>query len=117
MQTMKMIVAVVRDEYVPNLTEVLTHKGFGATKLASTGGFLKAGNTTFLIGVPAGQLDEALTTIRAACPVKKSTQADLTMAEGALRSAAAKPAQAVPGSVDVSGATIFVLDVQRMLKV
>ncbi|MFZ5826962.1 MAG: cyclic-di-AMP receptor [Bacillota bacterium] len=113
---MKMIVAVVRDEYVPNLTEALTRKGFGATKLASTGGFLKAGNTTFLIGVPAGQLDEALATIRAACPAKTPAQADLSLAEGALKGAAAGPG-AASGSVDVSGATVFVLDVQRMLKV
>lgn len=114
---MKMIVAVVRDEYVPNLTDSLTRKGFGATKLASTGGFLKAGNTTFLIGVPAGQLEEALATIRSACPAKKSIQGDLTFAEGALKSAAANPGHQAPGAVDVSGATIFVLDVEKMLKV
>lgn len=114
---MKMIVAVVRDEYVPNLTEQLTRKGFGATKLASTGGFLKAGNTTFLIGLPAGQLDDALETIRAACPARKSIQGDLTFAEGALKSVAANPGHATAGTVDVSGATVFVLDVERMMKV
>lgn len=114
---MKMIVAVVRDEFAANLTESLTRKGFGATKLASTGGFLKAGNTTFLIGVPAGQLDDALATVRSACPAKKAIQGDLTFAEGALKSAAANPGQAAPGAVDVSGATVFVLDVERMVKV
>lgn len=114
---MKMIVAVVRDEYVPSLTEKLTRKGFGATKLASTGGFLRAGNTTFLIGVPAAQLEDALATIRSACPAKKSIGGDLTFAEGSLKSAAANPSHPISGAVDVSGATIFVLDVERMLKV
>lgn len=114
---MKMIVAVVRDEYVPSLTEALTRKGFGATKLASTGGFLKAGNTTFLIGVPAGQLDDALATIRSACPAKRSIQGDLTFAEGALKSAAASPEKQAPGAVSLSGATVFVLDVEKMVKV
>lgn len=114
---MKMIVAVVRDEYASHLTEALTRKGFGATKLASTGGFLKAGNTTFLIGVPAGQLDDALATIKATCPAKRSIKGDLTFAEGALKSAAANPGQSAPGAVDVSGATVFVLDVERMIKV
>ncbi len=114
---MKMIVAVVRDEYAASVTEALTRKGFGATKLASTGGFLKAGNTTFLVGVPVGQLDEAMETIRDACPSQRSIQGDLTFAEGALKSAAASPEKTAPGAVDISGATVFVLDVERMIKV
>lgn len=98
---MKMIVAVVRDEYAAAVTEALTRKGFGATKLASTGGFLKAGNTTFLVGVGTAQLDEALATIRSACPAVPVTQGD---AKGA-------------GAAAEHGATVFVLDVERMLKV
>lgn len=114
---MKMVVAVVRDEYAAVLTERLTQKGFGATKLASTGGFLKAGNTTFLIGVPASQLEEVIGIIRSTCPSKKSIQGDLTFAEGNLKHAAAHPAQALPSEVAVGGATVFVLDVERMIKV
>lgn len=114
---MKMLVAVVRDEYAANLTEQLTRKGFGATKLASTGGFLKAGNTTFLIGVPATQLEEAMAVIRSVCPSRKSIQGDLTFAEGSLKSAAANPAQPLPAEVPVGGATVFVLDVEKMVKV
>ncbi|HYF92194.1 MAG TPA: cyclic-di-AMP receptor [Symbiobacteriaceae bacterium] len=114
---MKMVVAVVRDEYAAALTEQLTHKGFGATKLASTGGFLKAGNTTFLIGVAAAQLEEVLGVIRHACPSKKGIQGDLTLREGSLKHAAANPAHALPYEVNVGGATVFVLDVERMIKV
>ena len=114
---MKMVVAVVRDEYAAVLTEQLTHKGFGATKLASTGGFLKAGNTTFLIGVPATQLEECLAVIRATCPSKTALSGDLTFAEGSLKHAAANPGHALPSSVNVGGATVFVLDVERMIKV
>jgi len=114
---MKMIVAVVRDEYAAALTEQLTHKGFGATKLASTGGFLKAGNTTFLIGVPAAQMDEVLGIIRSICPSKKALKGDLTFAEGALKGHAANPAQTLPSEINVGGATVFVLDVEKMIKV
>lgn len=113
---MKMIVAVVRDEFAAPLTEGLTRKGFGATKLASTGGFLKAGNTTFLIGVPAGQLEDVMVIIRTACPSRKSIGGDLTFAEGALKSAAAGAGQ-ISQAVEVGGATVFVLDVERMVKV
>ena len=98
---MKMIVAVVRDEYAAAVTEALTHKGFGATKLASTGGFLKAGNTTFLVGVGSAQLEEALATIRSACPEVSTAQGE----------------QKAAGAAEQHGATVFVLDVERMLKV
>ncbi len=114
---MKMIVAVVRDEYAAPLTEQLTKKGFGATKLASTGGFLKAGNTTFIIGVPAGQLDDVLGIIRATCPSRKSIGGDLTFAEGSLKSAAAGVGQSLSQAVEVGGATVFVLGVEKMVKV
>lgn len=114
---MKMIVAVIRDEYAQTLTEQLTHKGFGATKLASTGGFLRAGNTTFLIGVPAAQLEEVMAIIRTSCPSKKSIKGDLTLKEGSLKGAAANPSQPLPSEVEVGGATVFVLDVERMIKV
>ncbi|HLO04729.1 MAG TPA: cyclic-di-AMP receptor [Symbiobacteriaceae bacterium] len=114
---MKLIVAVVRDEFALGLTENLTKKGFGATKLASTGGFLKAGNTTFLIGVPQGQLDEAIDVIRTVCRSTKKIQGDLTFAEGALKSAAANPSGQIPSAVNVGGATVFVIDVEKMMKV
>lgn len=114
---MKMVVAVVRDEYAAALTEQLTQKGVGATKLASTGGFLKAGNTTFLIGLPAAQLEEVLGIIRRTCPSKKGIQGDLTFKEGSLKGAAANPVHALPAEVQMGGATVFVLDVERMIKV
>ena len=97
---MKMIIAVVRDEYAGPLTDALTRKGLGATKLSSTGGFLKAGNTTFLIGVRDDQLEEALDAIRGACP-------------------GAQVGQGSPkgGKPTPSSATVFILGVERMLKV
>jgi uncharacterized protein YaaQ len=107
---MKLILAVVRDEFALSLTENLTKKGFGATKLASTGGFLKAGNTTFLIGVPVGQLDEAMDVIRSVCQSKKGGQA-----EGAPMPSASNPSGQTP--VSVGGATVFVVDVEKMMKV
>lgn len=113
----KLIVAVVRDEYAASLTENLTKQGFSATKLASTGGFLRGGNSTFLIGVPAEQEENALSIIQQACPAAKSIKGDLTFAEGALKAAGASPGGALPKEVRVGGATVFVLDVERMVKV
>ena len=48
---MKLVFAIVHDEDGPKVMEELNRNGFSVTKLCSTGGFLKAGNTTLLVGV------------------------------------------------------------------
>ncbi|MGQ9692649.1 MAG: cyclic-di-AMP receptor, partial [Thermaceae bacterium] len=48
---MRLILAIVQDADAPGLTKALLEKGFRSTKLASTGGFLREGNTTLLLGV------------------------------------------------------------------
>jgi uncharacterized protein YaaQ len=54
--TMKLVVAIVQNEDADELIEGLTAAHYGATRLASTGGFLRQGNTTIIVGVP----DEAV---------------------------------------------------------
>lgn len=44
---MKMIIAIVQDQDSQELSDKLVKHNFRATKLATTGGFLRAGNTTF----------------------------------------------------------------------
>ena len=46
---MKLIYAIVSDDDSSVVSRQLTKNGFFATKLASTGGFLMSGNTTFMI--------------------------------------------------------------------
>ncbi len=48
---MKLIIAIVQDEDASRLVSNLMNEGYGVTKLATTGGFLRAGNTTLLVGV------------------------------------------------------------------
>ena len=49
---MKLVFAIVHDEDGPKVMNALNKEGYGVTKLCSTGGFLKAGNTTLFTGVP-----------------------------------------------------------------
>lgn len=55
---MKLIIAIVQDEDASRLVNQLMKAGIGVTKLATTGGFLRAGNTTLLIGVDDAKLQE-----------------------------------------------------------
>ncbi|HWH68468.1 MAG TPA: cyclic-di-AMP receptor [Candidatus Sulfotelmatobacter sp.] len=108
---MKLIVAVIQDRDSVELTKRLTEAGHRSTKLASTGGFLRSGNTTMLIGTDEQLVDEVLAIIRTACKSREEMQP--------ARSPAAATGEAFlpfPVQVVVGGATVFVLDVARFEK-
>ena len=68
---MKLIIAIVQDEDASRLVNQLMKAGIGVTKLATTGGFLRAGNTTLLIGVDDAKLQGTLDIIEKVCKSRK----------------------------------------------
>ena len=110
---MKLIIAIVQDEDSPKLLTGLMNKGFGVTKLATTGGFLKAGNTTLLIGVEDEKVQEAIQAIESVCKSRKQLTTTTTNASG-VSSGGYMP---FPLEVTVGGATLFVLSVEQFMKV
>ena len=106
---MKMIFAIVNKDDSGAVQSALTSEGFSATKLATTGGFLMAGNTTFLVGTDDSRVDEAISVIEKHS--KKRTQMVPGTTYGASEYAS------YPVEVTVGGATIFVLDIERFEKV
>ena len=68
---MKLIIAIVQDEDSSRLIGQLMNDGFGVTKLATTGGFLRAGNTTLLVGVEDDRFQEAMDLIEKVCKSRK----------------------------------------------
>ena len=67
---MKLVIAIVHDDDAYNLVEDLTAEKLRVTKLATTGGFLKAGNTTLLIGVDADQVESVIGIIKENCETR-----------------------------------------------
>lgn len=65
---MKLILAIVPDTSSDAVSQALTSHNFRVTGIASTGGFLRRGRTTLLIGVEDEQLEQALEQIRTALP-------------------------------------------------
>ena len=109
---MKMVIAIVQDKDVGRLLQSATREGLRATRLASSGGFLRSGNTTLLFGVEEERLESLLATIRETCHQREEmlTQAHPIMG----------PVDAhvpFPIEVQVGGATVFVLDVEQFIKV
>jgi len=108
---MKMIVAIVQDEDSNRLVSALMNDGFGVTKLATTGGFLRAGNTTLLIGVDDERLNDALHIIEKLCKSRRQVATSPLTAGGAVGMYSAMPIE-----VTVGGATVFVLNVEQFAK-
>lgn len=108
---MKLVVAIVQDQDAHNLIEDLTEKEYRVTKLASTGGFLKSGNTTLLIGVAEEQVDDVIKIIEENCKTREITTSLLTVT---------MPGDTYipyPLEVKVGGATLFILDVEQHIKI
>lgn len=106
---MKLIIAIVNKDDSASVAAAVTKAGFSMTKLATTGGFLMAGNTTFLLGIEDEKVDEAIEIIKT--HAKKRTGVVSSTAIGS-------PAMgAFPMEVTVGGATIFVTDIERFEKV
>jgi uncharacterized protein YaaQ len=64
---MKLIIAIVRDADSDPVTQALTSADFRITRIASTGGLLRRGVTTLLVGVEDNQVDEALKVMKESC--------------------------------------------------
>ena len=109
---MKLIVAIVQDEDANRLVSALMDKNIGVTKLATTGGFLRAGNTTLISGVEDEKLNEALGIIEKICKSRQQVTTSSAPLSGS--SGVYVP---YPVHVTVGGATVFVLEVAQFLKV
>ncbi len=94
---MKLALAIIQDEFISKLIKALMAEKIRATKLASTGGFLKGGSTTLLIGIEEDRIDYLIDLIRNAC---KSTKVNDGKKE-----------------VTLGGANIFILDIDQYARV
>jgi len=65
---MKMIIIIVQDNDADTLTRAFTAGNFRVTRVASTGGFLRSGVVTMLLGVDEPQVEAALKVVRDALP-------------------------------------------------
>ena len=110
---MKLVIAIVQDEDAGRVVSALMDKGFGVTKLATTGGFLRAGNTTLISGVEDEKLDGALAVIERICKSREQITASATHMSGG----ASGVYVPYPIKVTVGGATVCVLEVSQFLKV
>lgn len=107
---MKLIIAIVNNDDSAAVVDELNRASFHVTKLATTGGFLRAGNTTLLTGVEDDKVEQAIGIIgktgreRREYTTAVPHQYGDTLFPGA------------PIEVTVGGATVFVLNVEDFRK-
>ena len=107
---MKLIYAIINNDDSHAVQSALTKNGIQATKLASSGGFLMAGNTTLIICSEDDRIDEIINIIKQQSHRRK--QFVPNTASYGVGSYAAFPVE-----VSVGGSTIFVTNVERFEKV
>ena len=110
---MKIIYAIVSSDDGNRVTDVLTEHQFSVTRLATTGGFLKKGNATLMIGTDENRVDEAIVLIHETCGKRQRITCDMP-APGI--GAMSTGYMMMPVTVELGGATIFVTDVERFEK-
>ncbi len=109
---MKLVFAIVNDDDGHKVMDELNRNGFSVTKLCSTGGFLKAGNTTLICGVDEEKVEDVLNIIK-----KKSKSRKQVINTSMPPNGMGSMFVPYPVEVVVGGATIFVLNVERFEKV
>ena len=107
---MKLLFAIVQNDDQRSLTYALIERSISVTRIASTGGFLRGGNSTLMIGVEADRLEETLQIIREQSSRRQVVTVPASGIPHNIDSAA------MPMTVTVGGATVFVLDVQETFK-
>ena len=105
---MKLVIAVVQDQDGNRLSNALTKHNFRATKLATTGGFLRSGNTTFMIGTEESAISKLLEVIRDNCRAREQMVTPVSPMGGNADSYIPYPVE-----VEVGGATVFVLPIEQ----
>ena len=103
---MKMVLAVIDKDDSHDVVSNLTKEGFRITKLSTTGGFLRAGNVTILVGVEDEKTQEVISIIKEHSRSRSQQIPTIIGNEASYLSP-------MPVEVTVGGATIFVMNVEQ----
>ena len=106
----KLLIIIASSDDADSLMQKLVHRGYPATKVSTTGGFLRSGNATIFSGVDADEVDSVLTVIRSECKART----ELVPAQALPFPESLQPAE--PVEVRVGGAIVFVIPVERFEK-
>jgi uncharacterized protein YaaQ len=103
----KLLIVIASDSDADSLIQKLVQRGYPATKVSSTGGFLRRGNATIFSGVDAEDVDNVIAIIRSECQART----EFLPAQALPFPESIYPAE--PVEVRTGGAIVFVVGVER----
>ena len=107
---MKLLIIIVQDDDVNSVVNRLNQEKIGVTRLSSSGGFLRRGNTTILIGAQDDQVDLIKDIIREKCRSRLEMMPSIpVIAQGIITASE-------PIEVRVGGAIYFQVDIEEFHK-
>jgi len=107
---MKLIVAIISSDDANKVQKALVKEKFFSTRLTTTGGFLRTGNVTFMIGTNDEKIPRVLEIIEKHSKKRSKLVPNTIVNEfGSFT--------ALPIEVEIGGATVFVLNVDQFIKI
>ena len=107
---MKMVLAVIDKDDAHDVISNLSKAGFSITRLSTTGGFLRSGNVTILVGVEDEKTSDVIGIIKEHSRSRSQQIPTIIGNEASYLSP-------MPVEVSVGGATIFVMNVEQFEKI
>jgi uncharacterized protein YaaQ len=110
-ETMKLILAVIQNEDQDVLAAAMEAEGLSVTRIGSSGGFLRASNVTLMMAVEDRQVERVLILLGKHC--RRRTKHLRPWSPGV------EARERFPGAIpiEVGGAAVFILDIERMEKI
>ena len=109
---MKLMYIIVRQDNEQEVVDALIKEKFTITKLATSGGFLKKGNTTLMSCVEDSEVEKAISLTKEECGKSKkiTVETPINLPSTAINYTT------IPTTIEVGGATVIVTDVCRFEK-
>jgi uncharacterized protein YaaQ len=109
---MKLVMAIVQQKDAGKLIDALNESEIQATVLASTGGFLREGNSTILTGIDDSLVEKVISVIGRVCHRREQLMTPIPPVVEPVDSYVTYPVK-----VEVGGAIVFVLNVEKMERI
>ena len=109
---MKLLIAIINKRDIRHLSDALVDDGIRFTEIGSTGGFLRAGNVTLLIGLEDQHVERTLSVIQSHCHAREET---VNVAHVGTQLDALGMGEAI--TTMVGGAQVFIVHAERVMVV
>lgn len=110
---MKLVLIITQKENEKNLEEAFVSRKYSLTKWESRGGFLKKKNYTFCLGVEDEKVENVLEIVKETCRTKEEMVGPMPAISGLSGETLAESST----KIKVGGATCFILDIEKVLRV